>query len=344
MTRLRAELRIWFRRFKAREFFEMTATSLISRDPSHSQTWRLDMVAWNENRPEALAGLHSKDGRLLVLFDEASAIPATIWDTCEAICTDALQAIWLCTGNPLHPVGRFSRLFRALRPSLDHQARRFPRELNVSRTDPLVIGVDVARFGDDCSVIYPRRGMDARSILPMTFRGIPLDKLEDHVVAFCNAHRVAQISSMAPDWAAGWSIISGGAVIRFLMFSLAPARISSSTARASLISAPSILRNPRFIDSRKRDFREGYSTRRRSACIMIGLATLASIADALASRQSARMVTIPSGRAPTRSESRRSPRARAGLRSTSTPPHPPKRRCAPGIQIATDWAGTCSRD
>ena len=53
--------------------------------------------------------------------------------------------------------------------------------------------MDVARFGDDMSVIYPRRGMDARSLLPLTFRNIPLDKLEDQVVAFCNAHRVQQI-------------------------------------------------------------------------------------------------------------------------------------------------------
>jgi hypothetical protein len=67
------------------------------------------------------------------------------------------------------------------------------RELDPSRGDPLVIGVDVARFGEDMSVIYPRRGMDARSFQALTFRNIPLDKLEDHVVAFCNAHPVAQI-------------------------------------------------------------------------------------------------------------------------------------------------------
>jgi hypothetical protein len=67
------------------------------------------------------------------------------------------------------------------------------RELIPSRSDPLVIGVDCARFGDDMSVIFPRRGMDARTIKPLTFRNIPLDKLEDQVVAFCNANRVTQI-------------------------------------------------------------------------------------------------------------------------------------------------------
>jgi hypothetical protein len=66
-----------------------------------------------------------------------------------------------------------------------------------------VIGVDVARFGEDMSVIFPRTGMDARSIAPLTFRGLPLDRLEDHIVAFCNSHPVQQRSlSMALGWAA----------------------------------------------------------------------------------------------------------------------------------------------
>jgi hypothetical protein len=111
MTRFRAELRIWFRRFKAREFFEMGATSLTSRDPEHAQTWRLDMVPWNENRLEGFAGLHSRGGRLFVAFDEASSMPGGLFDTTEAICTDALQAVWVVCGNPLHATGRFRDLF-----------------------------------------------------------------------------------------------------------------------------------------------------------------------------------------------------------------------------------------
>src|SRR5262249_46880582 len=111
MTRLRAELRIWFRRFKAADFFEMGATALTARDPAHAQTWRADFLPWNENRPESVQGLHARDGRLLVLFDEASAIPGVIWDGIEPITTDARQAIWICTGNPLHPTGRFRDCF-----------------------------------------------------------------------------------------------------------------------------------------------------------------------------------------------------------------------------------------
>ena len=244
-TRFRAELRVWFRRFRAAEYFEMSATSLTSRDPGHEQTWRIDLLAWNSNRPEAFAGLHNKGRRILVIFDEASAIEAPIWETCEAIATDSdAEVIWLCCGNPLHATGRFrdcfdryqhrwitkhvnsldvsftnklelnrwgqdygtdSDFFRTrvlgefprtgsvqfIGPELVDEA--MARELEPSRSDPLVIGVDVARFGEDMSVIYPRRGMDARSIAPLTFRGLPLDRFEDHIVAFCNSHLVQEI-------------------------------------------------------------------------------------------------------------------------------------------------------
>jgi hypothetical protein len=37
---------------------------------------------------------------------------------------------------------------------------------------PVVIGVDVARFGDDKSVIYVRRGLDGRTFAPLKFRGL----------------------------------------------------------------------------------------------------------------------------------------------------------------------------
>ena len=50
------------------------------------------------------------------------------------------------------------------------------------RGAPYVILVAVVTlpilFGDDMSVIYPRKGLDARTHLPMKYRNIPLDRLE----------------------------------------------------------------------------------------------------------------------------------------------------------------------
>jgi hypothetical protein len=46
------------------------------------------------------------------------------------------------------------------------------RDEDVTLNDPLVLGVDVARFGDDKTVFRFRRGRDARSIKPVKFRGL----------------------------------------------------------------------------------------------------------------------------------------------------------------------------
>src|SRR5262245_13169766 len=58
-TRLRAELRKWFRLFRAANFFDLTMTALLPKDTSHEQTWRIDLLPWNPNRPESFAGLHN---------------------------------------------------------------------------------------------------------------------------------------------------------------------------------------------------------------------------------------------------------------------------------------------
>jgi hypothetical protein len=46
------------------------------------------------------------------------------------------------------------------------------RDVHVELTDPVVFGVDVARFGDDSTVIAIRRGRDARSIPWVVLRGV----------------------------------------------------------------------------------------------------------------------------------------------------------------------------
>jgi hypothetical protein len=67
-------------------------------------------------------------------------------------------------------------------------------------TDPLVIGVDVARFGDDQSVIWPRKGRDARSIPPIRLRGVNTMQL---------AGRVAEC---VVEWHANAVFVDGGGV------------------------------------------------------------------------------------------------------------------------------------
>jgi hypothetical protein len=244
-TRNRAELRKWFRLFRGRVFFNLTATALISADEAHEQTWRCDLLPWNPHRPEAFAGLHNQGRRVLVIMDEASSIEPIIWQTIEPVMTDInTEIIWCAFGNPLHTTGPFRECFgrfahRWLRWHIDartvgiadqEQIKAwaedhsedsyffctrvrgiFPtasalqfiptdlvedamtREIVLNPREPMVLGIDVARFGDDASVIYPRRGLDARSILPMVYQGISTDRLVDKVLEFCLQNRVEVI-------------------------------------------------------------------------------------------------------------------------------------------------------
>lgn len=57
-----------------------------------------------------------------------------------------------------------------IRSDIVEAARK--RQVVVEPYDPLVIGVDVARFGDDASTIYFRRGRDARFLKPIRLNGV----------------------------------------------------------------------------------------------------------------------------------------------------------------------------
>lgn len=222
-TKTWVQLAKWYRLCIARDLFDMTATALFSKDPEHSRTWRFDMVPWSERNTEAFAGLHNQGKRIMVVFDEASAIPDPIWEVTEGALTDKnTQILWVVFGNPTKSVGRFRDCFQGGRFAHrwnadvvdsrtvsftdkrqiaqwiadygeDHDFVRvrvlgkFPRidsesfiswEIATEATkrdiEPqfgatLVLGVDVGRFGDDPSVIYPRKGRDARTIPPEVY-------------------------------------------------------------------------------------------------------------------------------------------------------------------------------
>lgn len=63
------------------------------------------------------------------------------------------------------------------------------RETSGTIYDPLIVGVDVARYGDDKSVIRFRRGRDARSIKPLKFRGLDNMQLAARIAEVNETHR-----------------------------------------------------------------------------------------------------------------------------------------------------------
>jgi len=235
-TKTWAEVAKWHRMFIARDFFAMTATALFAKDPAHERTWRIDMVPWSERNTEAFAGLHNQGKRILVIFDEGSAIPDVIWEVTEGALTDRnTQIIWAVFGNPTRNKGRFRECFdggrfahrwrsaaidsrdvtisnkdqlarwvadygedsdfvrvrvRGLFPRVDAESfiafdkatAAVEREYT-SQSGAVVLGVDVGRFGDDPSVIYPRCGRDAISRPIEVYPGLDLMTFAGRVAA-----------------------------------------------------------------------------------------------------------------------------------------------------------------
>lgn len=251
-TKTWAEVAKWHRLFIGRDLFEFAATSLYSKDPLHEKTWRIDMVPWSERNTEAFAGLHNKNKRILVIFDEGSAIPDVIWEVTEGALTDSnTEIIWCVFGNPTRNKGRFRECFAGgkfarrwnslaidsrLVPGtnlklfqewiedygLDSDFVRvrvrgiFPRQDSVSfisyelaqeaatrplpeylhgqyNPDAVILGVDVARFGDDATVIYPRQGLDARSRTPEILRGMDLMRQAGEIAKIAERYHATAI-------------------------------------------------------------------------------------------------------------------------------------------------------
>jgi hypothetical protein len=216
----------WHRMSLFNSWFEAGSRVIRSLDPKRKETWRCDAVTWDESNPEGFAGLHNAGRRIVLIMDESSAIPDTIWEVAEQALTDAdTEIIWLVLGNPTRNTGRFRQCFpggaqqalwhhykidtrRAkmtnkaqIQEWIDHYGidsdfvrvrvlSEFPRagdsqfigmdliqeatqrEASGTLYDPLIIGVDPARFGDDEFRISFRRGLDARTIPSLGFRGL----------------------------------------------------------------------------------------------------------------------------------------------------------------------------
>lgn len=119
-TKTWPELAKWYRLFVARELFTLTATAIYAADPRYEKIWRIDLIPWSKTRPEAFAGLHNKGRRIIVIFDEASAIDDSIYEVTEGALTDKeTERMWFLFGNPTRNTGRFHAAFHKLRDRWD---------------------------------------------------------------------------------------------------------------------------------------------------------------------------------------------------------------------------------
>jgi hypothetical protein len=217
-----------------KHWWEMRATSVVSREKGHEHLWRTDAITWSEENMEAFSGLHNKGKRIIVILDEASGVGDKIWETTEGALTDeGTEIIWLAFGNPTQNTGRFCECFGSQRhrwqtmqidsrqvegtnkaqidewikdygedsdfvrirvrgefprsgstqliPSDVVQAARHYKAVGFAEL-PKILSVDVARYGDDQTVIGIRQGRQCRVL--GKYRGLSTVQATDKVIEF----------------------------------------------------------------------------------------------------------------------------------------------------------------
>lgn len=85
--------------------------------------------------------------------------------------------------------GLFPRVGSMQLISADLVSAAMSRQATYIDSDPLVAGLDIARYGDDSSVLQPRRGRDARSMPKKEWRGTSTMDLAGDVAAWCMEHK-----------------------------------------------------------------------------------------------------------------------------------------------------------
>lgn len=229
----------WFRRSINAHWWEPKATSITVRDTGHDKTWRADFMPWSEQNTEAFAGLHNQGKRILLIFDEASAIADSVWEVAEGALTDEnTEIIWLAFGNPTQNTGRFRECFgskkhrwktfqidsRNVEGTNKQQIQKwiddygedsdfvrvrvrgeFPRagssqfipsdivaqcrkyKAEAFSSLPIVLSCDVARFGDDQTVIGTRQGRKFRILAKL--RGLDTVQVAERIIALIGTEK-----------------------------------------------------------------------------------------------------------------------------------------------------------
>lgn len=153
-TKTWSEMAKWHRLSITSHWFNYRAEAMESSDPKHKETWRADCITWTKERSEAFAGAHNQGKRLMIVFDEASAIDDKIWEVVEGALSDAnTEIIWLAFGNPTLNKGRFFDCFH------EHKHLWTTRQIdsrNVSLTNKAQLQEQIDTYGIDSDFVKVR--------------------------------------------------------------------------------------------------------------------------------------------------------------------------------------------
>lgn len=91
-------------------------TDLVERDlKMGTRQWGADGKLWSEENPDGYAGNHNHNG-MMVIFDEASGIPDSIWPVAAGYFTEPiLDRYWFAFSNPRRNQGYFFECFNSKR-------------------------------------------------------------------------------------------------------------------------------------------------------------------------------------------------------------------------------------
>jgi hypothetical protein len=233
-TKTVPEVSKWNRLSITSAWWEVLAQSIKFKSAKLKDSWRADFVTWSEQNTEPFAGLHNLRKRILLVFDEASAIADKVWEVAEGAMTDEdTEIIWIAFGNPTRNTGRFRECFgrfahRWKRHQIDSRTvegtnkeqinnwikdygedsdfvrvrvrGEFPRagsnqfisadavaDCRKYKAEgyeklPKIASLDVARFGDDQSVLGDRQGRKAR--IWKKWRGLDTVQLAERVIEY----------------------------------------------------------------------------------------------------------------------------------------------------------------
>lgn len=159
---------LWFEKtamsLKPAEWFEVLLKKQLGVDTGY---YYAQAQLWSEENPDAFAGVHNHNGILLV-FDEASGIPAPIWKVSEGFFTEpVIDRYHFVFSNPRRNTGEFFECFHRFR---DYWKRRHLDSRKVEGTDKKVLNDIVTKYGEDSDEArievkgeFPRQG-DAQFI------------------------------------------------------------------------------------------------------------------------------------------------------------------------------------
>jgi hypothetical protein len=122
-------------------------TELVERDLKlGTRYWAAEGKLWSAENPDSYAGVHNHQGMLLI-FDEASGIPDSIWSVGSGFFTENIpDRYWMAFSNPRRNTGYFFECFNAKR---EFWTTKQVDARTVEDTDKAVYEQIIAEYGKE---------------------------------------------------------------------------------------------------------------------------------------------------------------------------------------------------